>query len=194
MNKKIPFPGFPKGDFGILRKSILLTAKDFSECKEEPEISDERNKKIATILNILAEGMSDEYLYQEIYKEVDNNFDMYSNWWNREVYESAGGQIGSGQKIVADLENTKNPITLKLTETCLGLSFDGFEKLQKQLLFTESSGPLERMSFDPDFPEQLRVFNKIIWLIFMSIFYPNGINMISKIFIRCATKAKKHLA
>jgi len=194
MNKKIPFPGFPKGDFGTIRKTILLTAKDFSECKEEPEISDVRNKKIATLLNILADGMTNEYLYQEIYKEVENNFEMFRNWWNREAYESVGGEIGSGKKIMVDLENNKDPRVLKLAQHCLGLSLDGFEKLQRQLLYTESPSPLESMSFDPNFPEQLRVFNKIIWMIFMSIFYPNGLSMVTKMFIKASSKVGKNLA
>jgi hypothetical protein len=53
---------------------------------------------------------------------------------------------------------------------------------------TKADGPLLRMSTDPDFGEELKCFNEILWIIFISVFKPGGLDKLSSIFRRNSGK------
>jgi hypothetical protein len=184
MNKKL-FPGFPQGDFGALREGVIKTANFFSED------GGEKNKKIANILSVLGDAMQNQQLYQEIYKEIGKVYDMYQNWWNREVYVgAAGGKLGSGGLVALEPEEMPK----QLADEVKDVSHQGLYLLAMQTHLTKPSEQLSRMGMHPDFPEQLEVFNRILWFIYIAIFYPNGVNMISKIFISKSFKSGKNWA
>jgi hypothetical protein len=184
MNKPKLFPGFPQGDFGALREGIIRTASLFAE------EGGEKNRKIASVLSVLGDAMADQKLYENVYKGVEKDYTMYHNWWNREMYKNLGGEIGSGKLIaLAPDEMPKH-----ISDAVEGVSYQGMYLLQMQIQASKYGGQLSRMGTHPDFDEQLNVFHKIIWFVYMAILYPNGLNMISKIFISNSSKSGKNWA
>ena len=183
MNKRL-FPGFPQGDFGALRKGVIETAKIFSED------GGEKNKKIANIFSVFGDAMENQELYQEIYKDISKVYDMYQNWWNREVYTNLGGKSGSGNQIALEI----GEIPKKLADEIKDVSYQGLYLTVMQTQATKPSGQLSKMGMHPDFSEQLEVFNRILWFIYIAIFYPNGVNEISKIFLSKSLKSGRNWA
>ena len=170
MSKPILFPGFPKGERGVIKMGVIKTAESFSK-------GDIRSKQLGTIMSVLGDALSDESLYEEIFKKLHPEYQSISDWWNKEMFQKRGGQMGTGQLIAADVDADK-----EAEEATRGIDPEGFNFLQMQLMATKADGPLVRMSTDSNFGEQLKIFNEILWIIFISIFKPGGLDNLSSIF------------
>jgi hypothetical protein len=171
MSKPKLFPGFPKGDSGVLRVGIIETVKKLSNG------SGAKNNQLCTILNVLADGMQNEGIYQTLHQKTNSNYRELSNWWNKDMFQKRGGQMGTGQLLMADVGSDS-----EADEATKGLDPTGFHLLQMQLLATKSDGPAARMSAHPEFAEQLNVFNQLLWIIHISIFKPGELDKLATIF------------
>jgi hypothetical protein len=169
--KQTLFPGFPKGDNGVLRVGIIETAKKLSNG------SGSKNNQLCTILNVLADGMQNEAIYQTLHQKTNSNYRELSNWWNKDMFQKRGGKMGTGELVMADIGSDS-----EADEATKGIDPNGFYLLQMQLLATKSDGPMARMSSDRNFAEQLNVFNQLLWIIHISIFKPGELDKLATIF------------
>lgn len=170
------FPGFPKGEHGVIKMGVIKTAEAFSK-------GDTRSKQLGTIMSVLGDALSDESLYAEIFKKLHPDYQSMSDWWNKEMFQKRGGQMGTGQQMAIAVDSDK-----EAEEATQGIDPEGFNFLQMQLMATKADGPLLRMSTDPDFGEELKCFNEILWIIFISVFKPGGLDKLSSIFRRNSGK------
>jgi hypothetical protein len=171
MSKPKLFPGFPKGDNGVLRVGVLETSKKFSNG------TGTKTKQICTILNVLADGMQNEGIYQTVHQKINANYAELSRWWNQEMFQKRGGQMGTGQLIMTDVSSDG-----EADEATKGIDPNGFYLLQMQLLATKSDGPMARMSTHPEFAEQLNIFNQMLWTIHIAVFKPGELDRLATIF------------
>lgn len=171
MSKPKLFPGFPKGDNGVLRVGIIETVKKLSNG------SGAKNNQLCTILNVLADGMQNEGIYQTLHQKTNSNYRELSNWWNKDMFQKRGGQMGTGELVIADVGSDN-----EADQATKGIEPSGFYLLQMQLLATKSDGPMARMSAHPEFVEQLNVFNQLLWIIHISIFKPGELDKLATIF------------
>jgi hypothetical protein len=171
MSKPKLFPGFPKGEGGILRTGITETSKKFSNG------TGKKTNQLCTILNVLADGMQNEAIYQTLHQKINDNYEELSRWWNQEMFQKRGGQMGTGQLIMVNVGSDR-----EADEVTKGIDPIGFNLLQAQLLATKSDGPASRISTHPEFEEQLNIFNHMLWAIHISIFKPGELDKLASIF------------
>ena len=169
--KQTLFPGFPKGENGVLRVGILETAAKFSRGEGT------KTKQICTILNVLADGMQNESIYQNLHQKTNTSYIELSNWWNKDMFQKRGGKMGTGELLMADVGSDD-----EADQATKGMDPAGFHLLQLQLLATKADGPMARMSYDKNFAEQLNVFNQLLWTIHISIFKPGELDKLATIF------------
>lgn len=170
MNKAKLFPGFPKGERGVIKMGAIKTAEAFSR-------GNTRSKQLGTIMSVLGDALSDESLYEEIFKRLRPEYQSLSDWWNKEMFQKRGGKMGTGQLMAIDIDRDR-----EAEEATRGIDPEGFNFLQMQLMAAKPDGPLVGMSQNPNFREELKCFNEILWFIFMSIFKPGGLDKLSSIF------------
>ena len=91
--------------------------------------------------------------------------------------------MGTGQLMAIDVDSDK-----EAEEATRGIDPEGFNFLQMQLMATKPDGPLVGMSTDSNFREELKIFNEILWIIFISVFKPGGLDNLSSIFRRNSGK------
>jgi len=170
MKQKL-FPGFPKGERGILRVGVIETAKKFANGNGT------KTKQLATILNVLADGLENEAIYQTLHQKINANYAELSRWWNQEMFQKRGGKMGTGELLMADVGSDS-----EADQATKGIDPAGFHLLQMQLLATKSDGPAARISTHPEFAEQLNIFNQMIWTIHIAIFKPGELDKLATIF------------
>jgi hypothetical protein len=171
MSKPKLFPGFPKGERGILRVGVIETAKKLANG------SGTKNNQLVTILNVLADGLENEAIYQTLHQKLNANYGELSRWWNQEMFQKRGGQMGTGQLIMTDVDSDS-----EAGQATKGIDPTGFHLLQMQLLATKSDGPMARMSTHPEFAEQLNIFNQMLWTIHIAVFKPGELDRLATIF------------
>lgn len=164
------FPGFPKGERGVVKMGAIKTAEAFSR-------GDARSKQLGIIMSVLSDALSDESLYEEIFKKLHPDYPELSNWWNKEMFQKRGGQMGTSQQIAINVDADK-----EADEATRGMDPEGFNFLQLQIMATKADNSLVRMSTNPNFAEELKCFNEILWIIFISIFKPGGLDKLSSVF------------
>jgi hypothetical protein len=139
--------------------------------------SGDRSKQLGTIFSVLGDALSDESLYEDIFKKLHPDYQTLSDWWNKEMFQKRGGKMGTGELLMADAGSDK-----EADEATRGIDAQAFNLLQMQLLATKSDGPFSKISASKNFPEELKIFNEILWIIFISIFKPGGLDNLSSIF------------
>ena len=170
MGKPKLFPGFPKGERGIIKTGVMETAKNFNQ-------GGAKSKQLGAIMSVLGDALSDESLYEEIYKKIDVNYNELGDWWNNEWFKKRGGKIGTGEYIVTEIDSDE-----EAEKAIEGIDPRGFYLLQMQLMASKSDGVLVKLEFTPDFAEQISIFNRILWTIFISTFKPGGLDKLSSVF------------
>lgn len=171
MSKPKLFPGFPKGDRGVIKMGVTKTAEAFSN-------GNTRSKQLGTIMSVLADALSDESLYQEIFKKIHPDYQGLSDWWNKEMFQKRGGQMGTGQLMAIEVDKDK-----EAEEATRGMDPEGMHFLQMQLMASKPGGPITMMmGGGPEKAEEIAIFHEILWIIFISIFKPGGLDKLSSIF------------
>jgi hypothetical protein len=171
MNTPKLFPGFPKGDRGVIKMGVMKTAESFSR-------GSARSKQLSTIMSVLADALSDESLYQEIFKKIHPDYQELSNWWNKEMFQKRGGQMGTGQLMAIEVDKDR-----EAEEATQGMDPEGMHFLQSQLMASKAGGPITMMlGRDPERAEEIAIFHEILWIVFISIFKQGGLDKLSSIF------------
>jgi len=171
MSKPKLFPGFPKGERGILRVGVIETAKKFANG------SGTKTEQVSTILNVLADGLQNESIYENIFRKIHSGYPELSRWWNQEMFQKRGGQMGTGELLMAEVGSDG-----EADQATKGIDPSGFNLLQLQVIASKFDGPMVRISTHPDFAEQLNIFNEILWTIQISIFKPGELDKLAAIF------------
>lgn len=172
------FPGAPEHFVGPFSETLLEAIRSSS------------NEGLTSRLRVCFDGLTLCLLtprsYFDLYMDVMSIYPRISDVWNKEVFEKNGGKLGSGEMMTMGVDELVDGVDMSIVK-----SIDGgcVAVLMGMVSFSQDPKILRQM--DEVTSEQLSCYNRIVWLLYMSLFRKTWFDEVVGIFERGAKRAKE---
>ena len=158
--KPKPFPGAPLQGGHFFPIKIIQIGGEFLKGNQKSQIVGKTLKNLGIIMLSPKE-------YFDLYQGVLDYYKDLSDFWNKEIFQKAGGQIGSGKPVDYEVDCES-----EISKMIDGIDIQLLNMLFAMIQMTNDKSYLTMLNKgkNPDFLEQCEIFNMLLWTVYMSIF------------------------
>ena len=175
------FPGAPEPFVGPFSDTLLEAIRSSSK--------GDLNPRFLVAFDALNLCLFTPRSYFDLYQDVMSIYPRISNVWNDEVFVRNGGELGSGKMMTLDVDASIEGVDMSIVKQ---LDAGFVAVLMGMVSFSQDPKILRKM--DETTSEQLSCYNRIVWLLYMSLFRKTWFDEVIGVFERGARRAREERA
>jgi len=175
------FPGAPEPFVGPFTDTLIEAIRSSS--------NGDLNPRFRVAFDALSLCLVTPRSYFDLYMDVMSIYPRISNVWNDEVFARNGGELGSGKMMTMDVDASIEGVDMSIVKQ---LDSGFVAVLMGMVSFSQDQKILRQM--DDTTAEQLSCYNRIVWLLYMSLFRREWFDEVIGVFEQAAKRAKEERA